>query len=270
MFGAPVVGDSPLVDNRNVDGWKLDGDAFDASNTLVVSRQQFVVAFNTKEKVPRWTAWQVLPEDIGSVERSNSFQPDSILNGFIEAKGKGLGVTPADYTNTCFDRGHQSPAKDRSSSKEDSDATFYMSNMAPQTPFLNRGIWVKFENHTRTLVKDNKKRLQVMAGPILQAGREKIGRDKDIAVPTKFFKIVFVYPTAEAKKPEGYLAVVMPNVNSDGKDPLVDKQGNCAEVSGARVGAHAKDDWKSYSVSLREIQKETGIKFTDYDGLAQL
>jgi DNA/RNA endonuclease G (NUC1) len=270
LEGVQVVGETDLTSNRNVLAGVPSGiGALDPSGTLIVSRSQYVIGYNTLEKVPRWTAWQVKASDIGSVERSDDFVNDTILDGYLKAKRISLGVSPADYTNTCFDRGHQSPAKDRSRTVRDNNATFYMSNMAPQTAFLNRGIWKDFESHARDLVEQDGKRIQVIAGSILKDGREKIGPNADIAVPTKFFKILVVYPSESAKKPEGYLAVIMPNTTADGLDPLAEKDINCAESSGSRQGSLPKK-WSSYQATLEEVAAETKMKFPELEGLAQL
>jgi DNA/RNA endonuclease G (NUC1) len=260
--GTPVLGEVALTGNRNVLGGMPEGDyALDSRNTVVLSRGQYVVAFNTKAKVPRWTAWQIVKSDIGDVERSNEFLSDDILNGFMQSKKRDLGVSPSDYTNTCFDRGHQSPAKDRSRTVRDSQATFFMSNMAPQTAFLNRGIWAKHEMHTRTLVEDKGKRVQVIAGPILRDGREGIGPDKDIAVPESFFKVVLVYADKEATQPESYEAIIMPNVTSNGKDPLAERDEACAQSKGSYAQGSMSNKWKDYSVTLAEVERQTQMVF---------
>ena len=270
LNGVPVVGEIALTSNRNViGGLPVGGAAFDETSTLIVSRPQFVVAFNTVAKVPRWTTWQIKESDIGDIERENQFQSDDILNKYLELKNHEIGVTPSEYKHSCFDRGHQSPAKDRSNSQQDSRATFYMSNMAPQTAFLNRGIWGKFEAYTRTLAQAQHKRLQVIAGPILRDGREGIGSKGDIAVPDSFFKIVIVYADGESQTPESYVAVIMPNVTADGLDPLSNRAQNCKESKGARSGSMASD-WETYQVTIADIQTRTGMKFPAIAGVAKL
>lgn len=267
--GVPVVGESDLTLNRNVrSGLPVIKDG-DDNSLLLLSRPQFVVAFDTQSKVPVWTAWELAAKDIGSVDRADSFRSDDILNEYIRLKRNATGVDPSDYTNTCFDRGHQSPSKDRSVSESDNNATFYMSNMAPQTAFLNRGIWKSLEDYSRTLVEDKGKRLQIIGGPILKDGRERIGTNSDIAVPEAYFKIIVVYENAKEQRPEGYLAVIMPNVTSDGLDPLANKDQNCGESKGKRSGSMSKD-WKTYRATLANIEQKSRMTFPKLAGVPEI
>lgn len=60
------------------------------------------------------------------------------------------------HTRDCrffeMDGGHQAPAGNQTVDPELKDQTFYMSNMAPQRPSLNRGIWEVLEGKTRAWV----------------------------------------------------------------------------------------------------------------------
>ena len=61
----------------------------------------------------------------------------------------------ADYRGKGFDRGHMAPAADHRSSPEAMADTFFMTNMCPQCPELNRGYWAKFDKYVRDLTKDH-------------------------------------------------------------------------------------------------------------------
>lgn len=256
--GASVYGEVDLTGNRNIMAG-MPAVLKPSGESILLSREQFVVQFNTTQRVPTWTSWQLVKKDIGDSERSNEFKRDEILDSYLKVKSRrDNGLSSSDYTNSCFDRGHQSPAKDRSNSQEDSDATFIMSNMAPQTAFLNRGIWAEHEIYTRQLVKSGKK-VQVVAGPILMDGREKIGPDKDIAVPKSFFRVLYIYAKESEQQPERIEAVVMPNVTSDGSDPLAKRQAACDESSGSYGSTGQSTDLKSYRVTLAEVEKLSGL-----------
>ena len=257
-----VVGDTDLTGNRNISGGlpSAVSELIAAKEDVYLSRQQFVVSFDVKAKVPAWTAWQIVKTDLGDVARSDNFRSDEILNTYLETRRKITGVSPEDYKNTCFDRGHQSPSADRTSLPEHNMATFYMSNMAPQTAFLNRRIWADFESFSRDLVRKEGRKLQVYAGTILRDGREKIGRNKDIEVPEAFYKIVMVYEDDAAKQPFGYIAVMMPNVTSNGRDPVANKDEACQEQKRGGSGSQS-NSWKDYKVSLKEIERKAGIRF---------
>jgi endonuclease G len=98
------------------------------------------------------------------------------------------------------------------------DQTFYMSNMAPQRPSLNRGIWRVLEDKTREWVFRYGHAYE-WTGPIrclapavsaptadVNCRRRTIGA-KEIAVPAYFYKIILVQDGAQWKA----IAFVMPN-----------------------------------------------------------
>ncbi len=264
-----VIGDTDLTGNRNVAGGmpEVGGRHPVSANDVILSRSQFVVAFDAKAKIPTWTSWQIVTDDVGETERSNDFRSDEILDAYLKVKERDLGLSPKDYTNTCFDKGHQSPSADRSRNAQDNNATFYMSNMAPQTAFLNRRIWKDLEQHSRELVKTNGYKLQVFAGPILRDGREGIGPNKDIQVPEAFYKVIAIYDQKDdhhsdtnAASPKKYIAVVMPNVTADGLDPLAERTINCTEQKKGGKGK-LSTHWEDYKVSLSDIESKAGVKF---------
>ncbi len=269
--GAMVVGDTDLTGNRNVaaglpkQGHKRSA----ASGDVYLSREQFVVSFDSKAKIPAWTSWQIVDRDIGSVDRGNEFRSDDILNKFLEMRIRELGVTPEDYRGTCFDKGHQSPSADRTRTTRDNNATFYMSNMAPQTSFLNRRIWKDLESYSRDLVSEEGRKLQVYAGPILRDGREGIGRQRDIQVPEAFYKVIAVYADDRAPSPMGYIAVIMPNVTADGLDPLANIDVACDEQQRGGTGK-LSTKWEDYQVDLSEVEFKAGVRFPQFARLKPL
>jgi endonuclease G len=269
--GALVVGDTDLTGNRNVAGGlpKSSSSRSQALGDVVLSREQFVVAFDSKSKVPAWTSWQIVSKDVGDAERSNEFRSDEILNKYLEIRTRELGVTPQDYVGSCFDKGHQSPSADRTRSSQDNDATFYMSNMAPQTAFLNRRIWKDLEGYSRDLVKKDGRKLQVYAGSILRDGREGIGRAKDIQVPEAFYKVIGIYADDKRSDPMGYIAVIMPNVTADGSDPISEREKNCTEQKKGGSGS-ISTKWESYRVILKDIEIKTGVIFPQLAGVSAL
>lgn len=262
--GHAVVGDADLPSNRNIAGGlprSLSHFLGVDDDRVYLSRHQFVVSFNVKAKVPLWTAWQVVRTDLGDVSRSDNFRGDDILNNYLESKKQIRGISPDDYVNSCFDRGHQAPSADRTSRYDDNLATFYMSNMAPQTAFLNRRIWADLESFSRDLVRKEGRKLQIYAGTILRDGREKIGRNKDIDVPESYYKVVAIYANDLEKKPMAHIAVMMPNVTSRGKDPLAYLKETCQEQKTSGSAATISKSWKDYRVSLKQIEQTAGVKF---------
>jgi endonuclease G len=75
-----------------------------------------------------------------SSDRQDNFRPDDAL------PAAWYKVRPNDYTGSGYDRGHIAPSADRTRNEADNSATFLMSNMMPQVPELNRGVWGDLES----------------------------------------------------------------------------------------------------------------------------
>lgn len=87
QHGVRVGGDisGSVLEYRNLAaGFPLSlGTQHRSVNDLLLSREQFVVSFNAESKVPVWTSWQLVANDLGSTERADSFQSDQMLNTFL-------------------------------------------------------------------------------------------------------------------------------------------------------------------------------------------
>jgi endonuclease G len=128
-------------------------------------------------------------------------------------------VTSHVYDGSGFDRGHMCPAKDRSATQEDCDATFYMTNIVPQSPATNQTGWERLESYCRALARRGHK-LHVVCGPSGVGGvgkngyRREIGKGRlKVTVPAELWKVVLVLPHegAEPRKNTRVISVIMPN-----------------------------------------------------------
>ena len=64
-----------------------------------------------------------------------------------------------------------------------------MSNVSPQAPQFNRGIWKELEELVRQwAVRDNG--LYVVTGSVLKPGLPTIGRVNEVSIPGKFYKVI--------------------------------------------------------------------------------
>jgi endonuclease G len=67
--------------------------------------------------------------------------------------------------------------------------SFFMSNMSPQAPDFNRGIWETLESRVREWVRRDKL-FYVVTGPVLKRGLPRIGKRNQVAVPEQYYKII--------------------------------------------------------------------------------
>lgn len=177
-------------------------------NWEIVQHTYYTLSYIEKCEQAEWVAYMLTTEMVtGGSERSNKFKKDTLVT-----TGSAL---PEDYTKSGYDRGHLCPAADMRWNKEAMNETFYMSNMSPQVPGFNRGIWKQLEEQVRNWVLQDDT-LFICTGPILRNGLNTIGRKNKVSVPEQFYKIILDYTQPEIKM----IAFLMDNESS--KDQLED------------------------------------------------
>lgn len=159
-----------------------------------VEHSCYSLDYNEEHEQPNWVYYTLTPEDVADgEERSNSFKADpKVSTG---------SASLADYTKSGYDRGHLAPAGDMTRSVEAMRESFYMSNMSPQAPSFNRGIWRSCESFVRELATDS---LYVVTGPIFRDTIGTIGPNK-VTIPGNYYKVA--YSPSRAKM----WAFVIPN-----------------------------------------------------------
>jgi endonuclease G len=204
----------------------------------LIERPQYSLSYNAGTHTPNWVSWRLRQADIGKAERG-PFEPDPLLpKGFAA-------VTTHVYDGSGFDRGHMCPAKDRSGSQPDEDATFYLTNVVPQSPASNQKGWEHLESYCRDLAEHGHV-LYITCGPHGVGGSGKNGDKKEISkghlevtVPAKLWKVILVLPNegAEPTKRTRVIAIIMPNDQTVG------------------------NDWAKYRVPVGDVEKLTGHHF---------
>jgi endonuclease G, mitochondrial len=214
--------------------------AGNSENYLLV-RPQYALSYSKNKGIPNWVSWELNASWLGDAHRVGKFAPDEDLPVGWER------IKPSDYTGSGFDRGHMTNSEDRSRSPEDNIPTFLMTNIIPQSPDNNQGVWVQLENYSRQLARSGKE-LFIVSGGYGQGGIGKnglkatVGRGK-VVVPAVTWKVILVLDkpnsgVAGVTKNTRTIAVIIPN-----------KQG-------------VRDDpWQQYRTSVKDVEKLTGYKF---------
>ena len=174
----------------------------------LLDRSFYVVCHAGAWRIPRWVAYHLRAGDLpGTVSRNDRFRADPALPA-------GERSELADYRNSGMSRGHLAPADDFLRSFEAMDATFLLSNMAPQLQGLNGGRWRVLEGEVQALAAAHGS-IWVITGPLFLdaalrpiAPTEFIGGGR-VAVPTHFFKVVLCEHPAKPR------AVCLPGPASD-------------------------------------------------------
>lgn len=154
------------------------------AQTLTMSNGVYWCQFNTVLQIPTQVRWTVHKTNLGTSKREPSWR---FMNDVPAPYGR---ATHDSYSNSGYDRGHMAPAADFASSITKCRGTFQISNICPQTPSLNRGVWKKTENRERDLAISLDS-VQVLALPlILKQDTTWIG-DGAVAVPDAFIKVIY-------------------------------------------------------------------------------
>jgi endonuclease G len=191
------------------------------SGNALICRKAYLLSFNPATKTPDWVAWTLTPDHaIGCIPRTNAFAPDQSL-GATSPK-------PSDYAASGYDQGHLANDADMSWDLAVERESFYMSNMSPQLPSVNRGTWKNLESAARAWVYQTKHAHTIIAGNI--GNTKTIGASK-VAVPEFLFKIVIDDVTKKS------YAFLFPHMNG------------------------TVSDFNQYQVTVADVEKATGLTF---------
>ena len=172
------------------------------SSEQIINHTGYTLCYSEKYEQAKWVAYELTIEELrGNVDITDNFRADSK----VDTKSASL----SDYSGSGYDRGHLAPAADFKWSEQAMRDTFYMSNMSPQKPGFNRGIWRKLESEVRDWVLRDKV-LLVVTGPIFNGGALGYIGDDRVAIPTHYFKAILDYREPELKG----IAFILPHESS--------------------------------------------------------
>ena len=193
------------------------------SNDKIITHAGYSLLYNETYEQANWIAYELTKEETNKVfKRTNKFIPDT--------KVKTGTASDKDYEGSGYDRGHLAPASDMGWSSIAMAESFYYSNISPQTPDFNRGIWKNLEGLVRTWAVENNS-IYIVTGPVLTNELQTIGANK-VSVPKYYYKVVLDYNAPSIKG----IGFILPNIGS-------------------------KEQLQNYAVSIDSVEKMTGIDF---------
>lgn len=187
----------------------------------VIEHNYFTLSYNEEHEQAEWVYYKLTPEFVtGQLNRSDNFRPDTMVSTGSASLD--------DYKSSGYDRGHLCPAGDMKINDTAMQESFYMSNMSPQTPSFNRGIWKKLEATVRhwAITEDV---IYIATAGILNCSCTSIGANK-VSIPNYFYKVIY------APKTQMMIAFILPNSGSS-------------------------KSLQSFIVSVDEVEKLTNIDF---------
>lgn len=159
--------------------------------TIKFCRTGYAVEYDLQAKVPVWVAYVLTPEEaVGCFPRTDNFAIDYSLPA--EARS-----TFKDYRRSGYDTGHMANDADLRWDPVAGDESLLLSNMTPQLPGFNRGIWKKLEDSTRGWALSRHSPIMVYAGAIYGPADKTIGAG--VKVPAAFFKVLVDTTTSEVQ-----------------------------------------------------------------------
>jgi endonuclease G len=156
-----------------------------AAGDALVRHEGYTLGYRADAAAAAWVAYMLTGTELAATNapRTNNFRPDPLLRG---RQGSN-----ADFEGSGYDRGHLAPAEDLSYSRNTMSESFYYSNMSPQVPAFNRGVWKRLEELVRfwATAYDT---VYIVTGPLLEPGLPAIGPHR-VAVPRQYYKAVLLY-----------------------------------------------------------------------------
>ncbi|MFZ4726822.1 MAG: DNA/RNA non-specific endonuclease [Paludibacter sp.] len=190
---------------------------------VVIKHIGYTLSYNEKHEQANWVAYELTAaETVKRAKRSNNFRTDNAV--------KTGSATDEDYKGSGYDRGHLAPAADMGWSTASMEESFFYSNMSPQVPGFNRGIWKRLEEQVRQWASENQA-VYVVTGPVLENNLPTIGSEK-VSVPRYYYKVILDFTKPELKG----IGFILPNASST--LPM-----------------------KSFAVSIDSVERKTGIDF---------
>lgn len=192
---------------------------------VVLDRGEFRIGWSPSLRHCVWCAYHIPQRLRHEVGPRPNFRPDRRAANCPRS---------SDYTSSGYDRGHMAPNYAIASrfGPEQQAQTFLLSNVTPQSPALNRGVWRDFEHRIAELWTERWGEIWVIVGCISETAGETLS-GTDVDVPRKFYQIA------------------------------VAQQGD--EVRALAVMFEQEVPWRAYParyiVSIAEIERQTGLVF---------
>lgn len=200
-------------------GWCAEEMAVPRSHhrLLLLNRSGFSAGIDSVYHQARWVAYLLTSSELKKkAARSNRFYTDNDARGWV--------ARDEDYRRSGFDRGHLAPAADMAWSVMSMRESFGFSNISPQRPAFNRGIWKKLEEAVRgfALRYDS---VWIATGPVFTSP-DTLKVHSRITVPGAFYKalmikdgkgvqcIGFVIPNQASSSPLSHYQVAVDSVES--------------------------------------------------------
>lgn len=209
----PLYAGAPVVDAAAGPVQRLDNSGF-------------VVGYSPRSGTPLWVAYRAEPVGRPVFHARPDFTPDPRVSP---------SPAPGSYRGSGHDRGHMAPNYLIANlyGLPAQEASFLMSNIAPQRPRLNQLLWQRLEEIEADRLAVRHGTLWVILGPIYGDAPKRLGGPDDVDVPEAYYRI------------------------------WLDLEGDRPRVLALRVPQDVRGDERldTFVVSVDAIEAETGLDF---------
>jgi DNA/RNA endonuclease G (NUC1) len=209
-----------------------------SSSNYLIQRPQYALGYVSSTGIPRWVSWSLTSGDQGTGRYDGNFITDTSLPAGMKR------VTHSDYTNSGYDRGHMCPNADRNITLDHAKQTFILTNIQPQTPDNNQGIWASFETYCRNLTNSTGREVLILSGGYGSKGT--IGTNV-VTVPSYNWKIAILVPAGSGSP------ITKINANPSGTRVIALRVPNIAGIRST--------PWTNYITTASSLQTSTGLSF---------
>ena len=234
----PVTPSQPLPEHLTLGNPSGAVTDINQPTNYLLSKPQYALSYHRDRGIPNWVSWHLSTDWRGSAARQDDFRADATLPaGWYH-------VQSSSYTGSGFDRGHNCPSADRTSTVADNSATFLMTNIMPQVPRNNQQTWANLEDYCREQLATGNE-VYVIAGSYGRGGTGTNGYATTldqgrVTVPARCWKVVVILPagTDDATRVTAgtrVIAIDTPNDNT------------------------IRTTWGTYRTSVDAIETATGL-----------
>ncbi len=214
------------------------------SENYLIDVKYYAESYSSSRGTPNWVSWHLDATNLGTTPRQDDFA------AFIMTPFSFYKVQSNSYSGSGFDRGHNCPSGDRTSSADANSATFLMTNMIPQAPNNNQKAWATLEGYLRAEVQKGNEVYIIMGsygkGGIGTNGAAETINGGKVVVPSRVWKVAVIIPNGNSD---------LNRVNADTRILAVDTPNENTILT----------DWTKYITTIDAIEKST-----KYDILSKL
>ena len=178
----------------------------------ILYNRNYILGYSYYFRQAKW-ALEIVDANLTEVVREDNFRADYRIPEKFRAD---IDV----YENSGYDRGHLVASANKLETQIQNSETFLLSNMCPQVPSFNNGVWKRLEKAVRILDSNDKVfETYVISGPLFFFDQEVVmmGDDNEkikvtLPIPHAFFKSVL---TERNTGTINMWSFIVPNEKSD-------------------------------------------------------